>query len=128
VALHVTAANEQDSRPGEKSPNRCKRIPEIMWSCYVDQGYTGKPRGARPPSTLQLEVVKPQHPPQTTKNTKRGFVMLAAPLGGGTQASPGLTDSADWPEDYEETIANPRRLPLLRLRLHLLGRIFKMLN
>ncbi|MEA2262128.1 MAG: hypothetical protein QOJ51_4953 [Acidobacteriaceae bacterium] len=71
LALHVTAANEQDRAQVEKFAQEVQRITgDHVEPAYVDQGYTGQAsQGAAARHGIQLEVVK-------HTQAKRGFVPL----------------------------------------------------
>ena len=71
LALHITAANEQDRAQVEELVTAVQEATgETVEIAYVDQGYTGEtPRQAAAAHGVQLEVVKlPQ--------AKRGFVLV----------------------------------------------------
>lgn len=71
LALHVTAANEQDRAQVAQLADHVQAVTgETVELAYVDQGYTGEcPAQAAAAHGLQLEVVKlPQ--------AKKGFVLL----------------------------------------------------
>ena len=71
LALHVTAANEQDRAQVARLAKQVQAVTsETVTLAYVDQGYTGaQPVQAAAAHGLQLEVVKlPQ--------AKKGFVLL----------------------------------------------------
>src|SRR6202012_5367614 len=71
LALHVTAANEQDRAQVETLAEQVQRITgDHVELAYVDQGYTGEAAAqAAAQHGIQLEVVK------HTK-AKRGFILL----------------------------------------------------
>ncbi len=71
LALHVTAANEQDRAQVERLAEQVQQITgESVELAYVDQGYTGDTaREAAATHGVQLEVVK-------HTEAKRGFVLL----------------------------------------------------
>ena len=71
LALHVTAASEQDRAQVEQLAREVQRITEDHVELgYVDQGYTGEAaRSAAASHGIQLEVVK-------HTEAKRGFVLL----------------------------------------------------
>ena len=71
LALHVTAADEQDRTQVEKSAKAVQKITgEHIELAYVDQGYTGENAAqAAEKHGVQLEVVK-------HTEAKRGFVLL----------------------------------------------------
>ena len=71
LALHVTAANEQDRAQVEKVAEEVQRITGGQVELgYVDQGYTGEAaESAAPRHGIHLEVVK-------HTEAKRGFVLL----------------------------------------------------
>jgi len=110
LALHVTAANEQDRAQVEKLAQEVQRITgDHVELAYVDQGYTGEAaESAAAKHGIQLEVVK--HTGQARLRA------AAAPLGGGTQLRLGCPLPPTG-QRLRATLANSRRLPLLRLRL-----------
>ena len=71
LALHVTAANEQDREQVEVLAEAIQEATgENIELAYVDQGYTGeRPAEEAAEHGIQLEVVKHQE-------AKRGFVLL----------------------------------------------------
>jgi transposase len=71
LALHVTAADEQDrARVGELARAVQEETGESVELAFVDQGYTGeKPAGAAEKQKIELSVVK-------LPAAKRGFVLL----------------------------------------------------
>lgn len=71
LALHVTAASEQDrAQVGELAANLQQVTGQNVQLAYVDQGYTGADAAeAAQTHRLQLEVVK-------LPTAKRGFVLL----------------------------------------------------
>jgi transposase len=71
LALHVTAANEQDREQVEVLAEAIQEVTgENIELAYVDQGYTGeRPAEEAAEHGIQLEVVKHQE-------AKRGFVLL----------------------------------------------------
>ena len=70
LALHVTAANEQDREQVEVLAEAIEATGENIELAYVDQGYTGeRPAEEAAEHGIQLEVVKHQE-------AKRGFVLL----------------------------------------------------
>lgn len=71
LALHVTAASEQDRAQVERLAQEVQRITEDHVELgYVDQGYTGEAAaGAAEEHGIRLEVVK-------HAGAKRGFVLL----------------------------------------------------
>jgi transposase len=71
LALHVTAANEQDrAQVGVLAERVQDATGENVELAYVDQGYTGQPAAASAQAHgLKLEVVK-------LSTAKRGFVLL----------------------------------------------------
>lgn len=71
LALHVTAADEQDRAQVEKLAEEVQQITgESVELAYVDQGYTGEAaEDAGAKHGIQLEVVK-------HTEAKRGFVLL----------------------------------------------------
>src|ERR1019366_9982119 len=71
LALHVTAANEQDRAQVEKLAQQVQQITgDQVELAYVDQGYTGEAaQTAAAKHGIRLEVVK-------NTETKRGFVLL----------------------------------------------------
>jgi transposase len=71
LALHVTAANEQDRAPVEQLSAEVQRITEEnVELAYVDQGYTGQAaEEAAASHGIRLEVIK-------HTEAKRGFVLL----------------------------------------------------
>jgi transposase len=71
LALHVTAASEQDrAQVAELAEAVQKATGESVELAYVDQGYTGrKPAEAAKAHGIELEVVK-------LAEAKRGFVLL----------------------------------------------------
>jgi transposase len=71
LALHVTAANEQDRAQVDKLAEEVQKITQqSVELAYVDQGYTGEAaREAAAKHGIQLEVVK-------HTQAKRGFVLL----------------------------------------------------
>jgi transposase len=71
LALHVTAANEQDRAQVEKLAKAVQQITgDHVELAYVDQGYTGEAAAsAAAQHGIQLEVVK-------HTQAKRGFVLL----------------------------------------------------
>jgi transposase len=71
LALHVTAANEQDRAQVEELAKQVQQITgDTVELAYVDQGYTGETAAqAATEHGIQLEVVK-------HTEAKRGFVLL----------------------------------------------------
>jgi transposase len=71
LALHVTAADEQDrERVGALAREVQKRTGKSVELAYVDQGYTGdRAAGAAAKQKIELSVVK-------LPEAKRGFVLL----------------------------------------------------
>ena len=71
LALHVTAANEQDREQAEKLAEAVQEATgESVELAYVDQGYSGETVDAEAQAHgIQLEVVK-------HLETRRGFVLL----------------------------------------------------
>jgi transposase len=71
LALHVTAADEQDrAQVGKLARDVQKRTGRSVELAYVDQGYTGdKPAAAAGKQGIELSVVK-------LPEAKRGFVLL----------------------------------------------------
>jgi transposase len=71
LALHVTAADEQDRAPVEKLAETVQQITgESIELAYVDQGYTGEAAAeAADKHGMRLEVVK-------HTEVKCGFVLL----------------------------------------------------
>jgi len=71
LALHVTAANEQDRAQVETLAEQVQRITgDHVELAYVDQGYTGEAAAqAAAQHGIQLEVVK-------HTEAKRGFILL----------------------------------------------------
>ena len=71
LALHVTAANEQDRAQVEELAKQVQQITgDTVELAYVDQGYTGETAAqAAAEHGIQLEVVK-------HTEAKRGFVLL----------------------------------------------------
>lgn len=71
LALHVTAANEQDRAQVDALAHAVQAVTgEHVEVAYVDQGYTGEcPAEAASAHGIRLEVVK-------HSETKRGFVLL----------------------------------------------------
>jgi transposase len=72
LALHVTAADEQDRAQVEELAKAVQEATgESVELAYVDQGYTGEePAEAAEEHGIRLEVVK------QPEETKRGFVLL----------------------------------------------------
>src|ERR1700724_2741518 len=103
LALHVTAANEQDRAPRWKSsPKRCSGSPETKWSWATSTRVTPeKPPRARPPGTASN---------WRWSNTPRQSVVSSCcrAAGWSSEASPGLRDSAGWPETMSDS---PKLLP-----------------
>jgi transposase len=71
LALHVTAASEQDRAQVEQLAEEVQKITgDSVKLAYVDQGYTGEAaEAAAAKHGIQLEVVK-------HTEAKRGFVLL----------------------------------------------------
>lgn len=71
LALHVTAADEQDrAQVGKLAKAVQKETGRSVELAYVDQGYTGdRPAGAASKQNIELSVVK-------LPEAKRGFVLL----------------------------------------------------
>ena len=71
LALHVTAADEQDRAQVERLAEQVQQITgDTVELAYVDQGYTGEAtQVAAAAHGIQLEVVK-------HTQAKRGFVLL----------------------------------------------------
>lgn len=71
LALHVTAADEQDrAQVGKLARDVQKQTGKSVELAYVDQGYTGdKPAAAAGKQKIELSVVK-------LPGAKRGFVLL----------------------------------------------------
>jgi transposase len=71
LALHVTAADEQDrAQVGKLAESVQKETGQTIELAFVDQGYTGdKPAEAASKQKIQLSVVK-------LPEAKRGFVLL----------------------------------------------------
>ena len=71
LALHVTAADEQDrARVGKLAEDVQKQTGKSVELAYVDQGYTGdRPAAAAQEQRIELSVVK-------LPEAKRGFVLL----------------------------------------------------
>ncbi len=92
LALHVTAADEQDRAQVEKLAEAVQQITgDTIELAYVDQGYTGDNAAqAAEKHGVRLEVVK-------HTEAKRGFVLFRA-AGWWKEALPGLPASADWQE------------------------------
>jgi transposase len=78
LALHVTAASEQDRAQVAQLAEQVQQITgEHVELAYVDQGYTGEAaQNAAAEHGIQLQVVK-------HTEAKRGFVRSAAPAMGG---------------------------------------------
>ena len=71
LALHVTAADEQDrAQVGKLARDVQEQTGRSVELAYVDQGYTGeRPAGAAEKQGIELSVVK-------LPEAKRGFVLL----------------------------------------------------
>jgi transposase len=123
LALHVTAANEQDRAQVEKFAQEVQRITgDHVEPAYVDQGYTGQAsQGAAARHGIQLEVVKHTHRPNAASYCCRA-------AGWWNPASPGLPASADWPETTSDSRKpSPPSITSLSLA-SCSAEIFKMLN
>jgi transposase len=70
LALHVTAANEQDRARVEQWANEVQAVTgDAVEVAFVDQGYTGDQPAEAAAHGMQLEVVK-------LPEAKKGFVLL----------------------------------------------------
>src|SRR5437879_3888272 len=122
LALHVTAANEQDRAQVEKLAEEVQRITgDQVELGYVDQGYTGEAaESAAARHGIQLEVVK-------HTEAKRGFVLLPRRWV--------VEQSFAWAARFRRLARDYERLSQTLAAFHyfafaclMLGRIFKMLN
>ena len=122
LALHVTAANEQDRAQVEKLAEEVQRITgDQVEVGYVDQGYTGEAaESAAARHGIQLEVVK-------HTEAKRGFVLLPRRWV--------VERSFAWAARFRRLARDYERLSQTLAAFHyfafaclMLARIFKMLN
>jgi transposase len=122
LALHVTAANEQDRAQVEKLAKAVQQITgDHVELAYVDQGYTGEAAAtAAAQHGIQLEVVK-------HTQTKRGFVLLPRRWV--------VERSFAWAARFRRLARDYERLSQTLAAFHyfafaclMLSRIFKMLN
>jgi transposase len=122
LALHVTAANEQDRAQVEKFAQEVQRITgDHVELAYVDQGYTGQAsQSAAARHGIQLEVVK-------HTQAKRGFVLLPRRW----VVEPSFAWAARFrrlARDYDRLSQTPAAFHYFAFACLMLGRIFKMLN
>jgi transposase len=122
LALHVTAASEQDRAQVEKLAEEVQRITgDQVELGYVDQGYTGEAaESAAARHGIQLEVVK-------HTEAKRGFVLLPRRWV--------VERSFAWAARFRRLARDYERLSKTLAAFHyfafaclMLARIFKMLN
>jgi transposase len=122
LALHVTAANEQDRAQVEKLAEQVQQITgDQVELAYVDQGYTGEAaQTAAAKHGIQLEVVK-------HTEAKRGFVLLPRRWV--------VERSFAWAARFRRLARDYERLSQTLAAFHyfafaclMLGKIFKLLN
>jgi transposase len=122
LALHVTAANEQDRAQVEKLAEAVQQMTgDHVQLAYVDQGYTGEAAdSAAARHGIQLEVVK-------HTEAKRGFVLLPRRWV--------VERSFAWAARFRRLARDYERLSQTLAAFHyfafaclMLSRIFKMLN
>jgi transposase len=100
LALHVTAASEQDRAQIDRLAEDVQRITgRSIELAYVDQGYTGQTAADAARHGIQLEVVK-------HTEAKRGFVLLPRRWVVERSFAWAAGDSADSPETTNGSI-NP---------------------
>src|SRR5271155_2162235 len=122
LALHVTAANEQDRAQVERLAEEVQQITgDHVELAYVDQGYTGEAAAdAAQKHGIQLEVVK-------HTEAKRGFVLLPRRWV--------VERSFAWAARFRRLARDYERLSATLAGLHyfvfaclMLGKLFKLLN
>jgi transposase len=122
LALHVTAANEQDRAQVERLAEEVQQITgDTVELAYVDQGYTGEAAAdAADKHGIQLEVIK-------HTEAKRGFVLLPRRWV--------VERSFAWAARFRRLARDYERLSSTLAGLHyfafvclMLARLFKLLN